>query len=151
MKLTKILMSIPVIILASATADAQVLANLVAAPQIPAGSAFAPHTPAGVAIVGTNIWVGDAAQGFRHYVLVDPNNADPINSGQLEFDTDPNFSVGGGSCFLFCSVGQVAQDGNARVYIAVYDHAKGQPFAPAGGGVYMLPFLSTFTCGALRD
>jgi hypothetical protein len=150
MKLTKVMMCIPVIALASATAGAQVVADLVAAPEIPAGSAFAPHTPAGVAIVGTNIWVGDAAQGFRHYVPVDPNDTDPINTGQLKFDIDPNFSVGGGSCFLFCSVGQVAQDGNARVYIAVYDHAKGQPFAPAGGGVYMLPFLSTFTFGAFE-
>ncbi len=149
-KVTKILTWIPVIMLASVTAGAQVVADLVAAPEIPAGSAFAPHTPAGVAIVGTNIWIGDAAQGFRHYIPVDPNNADPINSGQLKFDTDPNFSVGGGSCFLFCSVGQVAQDGNARVYIAVYDHAKGQPFAPAGGGVYMLPLLSDFTFGAFE-
>ncbi len=150
MKLTKMMMWIPVIVLASATAGAQVVADLVAAPEIPAGSAFAPHTPAGVAIVGTNIWVGDAAQGFRHYVPVDPNNTDPINMGQLKFDIDPNFSIGGGSCFLFCSVGQVAQDGNARVYIAVYDHAKGQPFAPAGGGVYMLPFLSPITFGAFE-
>jgi hypothetical protein len=45
---------------------------------------------------------------------------------------------------------QAAQDGNARVYIAVYDHAKGQPFAPAGAGVYMLPFLSDFTFGAFE-
>src|SRR5689334_22758649 len=96
MKLTKMILSIPVIMLASATADAQVVADLVAAPQIPSGSMFAPHTPAGVAIVGNNIWVGDAAQGFRHYIPVDPNNADPINSGQWEFDTDPNFSIGGG-------------------------------------------------------
>jgi hypothetical protein len=150
MKLTKMFIGIPIIMLGFTIADAQVVADLVAAPEIPAGSAFAPHTPAGVAIVGTNIWVGDAAQGFRHYVPVDPNNADPINSGQLEFDTNPSFSVGGGSCFLFCSVGGVAQDGNARVYIAVYDHAKGQPFAPAGGGVYMLPFLSTFNFGAFE-
>src|SRR5215471_18410099 len=90
----KMMMWIPVIMLASATADAQIVADLVAAPQIPAGSVFAPHTPAGVAIVGTNIWVGDAAQGFRHYVPVDPNNTDPINMGQLKFDLDPNFSMG---------------------------------------------------------
>jgi hypothetical protein len=68
----------------------------------------------------------------------------------LKFDINTSFSVGGGSCFLFCSVGQAAQDGNARAYIAVYDHAKGQPFAPAGGGVYMLPFLSDFTFGAFE-
>jgi hypothetical protein len=103
-----------------------------------------------MAIVGTNLWVGDAAQGFRHYIPIDPNNADPINTGQWTFDINSNFSIGGGSCFLFCSVGQVAQDGNARVYIAVYDHAKGQPFAPAGGGVYMLPFLGDFTFGAFE-
>ena len=149
MNLTKTMMLIPAIVLASATADAQVVANLVAAPGIGPGPA-APHTPAGMAIVGTNVWVGDGAQGFRHYIPVDPNNADPINTGQLQFDINPNLSVGGGSCFLFCSVGQAAQDGNARVYIAVYDHAKGQPFAPAGGGVYMLPFLSDFTFSAFE-
>jgi hypothetical protein len=136
--------------LAAVTASAQVTADLVAAPGIGGPGPEAPHTPAGVAIVGTNIWVGDAAQGFRHYVPVDPNNTDPINTGQLKFDINSNFSIGGGSCFLFCSVGQAAQDGNARVYIAVYDHSKGQPFAPAGGGVYKLPFLSDFTFGAFE-
>jgi hypothetical protein len=103
-----------------------------------------------MAVVGANVWFGDAAQGFRHYIPADPANNDPINTGQLKFDINTNFSVGGGSCFLFCSVGQAAQDGNARVYIAVYDHAKGQPFAPAGGGVYMLPFLSDMTFGAFE-
>ena len=102
MNLTKTMTLIPAIVLASATAQAQVVANLVAAPGIGPGPA-APHTPAGMAIVGTNVWVGDGAEGFRHYIPVDPNNADPINTGQLQFDINPNLSVGGGSCFLFCS------------------------------------------------
>jgi hypothetical protein len=102
MKLTKVMIWIPLVALASATGSAQVIADLVAGPGIGPGPA-APHTPAGMAVVGTNIWFGDEAQGFRHYIPVDPANTDPINTGQLEFDINTNFSMGGGSCFLFCS------------------------------------------------
>jgi hypothetical protein len=107
----------------------------------------APHTPAGTAIIGNNIWVGDEAQSFRHYIPVDPNNADPLNTGQLQFDNATNWSIGGGSCFLWCSVGQVAQDGSSRAYLAVYDRPKGQPFNPGGGGIWKVEFQSDFTFG----
>jgi hypothetical protein len=50
------------------------------------------------------------------------------------FDSNPNWSLGGGSCFIWCSVGQAAQDGTSRAYLAVYDHAKGQPGNPGGCG-----------------
>jgi hypothetical protein len=130
--------------IASASVNAQVAADLVAAPGIPPGSPFAPHTPAGTVIIAENLWVGDEAQGVRHYIPIDPNNTDPINTGQLMFDTDPNWSVGGGSCFIWCSVGQAAQDGTSRAYVAVYDHPKGQPGNPGGPGVWMLQIQPVF-------
>jgi hypothetical protein len=77
--------------------SAQVAADLVAVPGIGPGPA-APNTPAGVVIIGSNIWVGDAAQGFRHNLPVDPNNADPINTGRLMFDINTDWSIGGYSC-----------------------------------------------------
>lgn len=123
---------------------AQVAADLVAASGIPTGSDFAPHTPAGIVIIGENLWAGDEAQGLRHYIPVDPNNVDPLNSGQLMFDKDPNWSIGGGSCFIFCSVGQTVQDGSSRAYLAVYDHAKGQPGNVGGPGVWMVVFQPAF-------
>jgi hypothetical protein len=83
--------------LALAPACAQVTAELVASSSIPAGNAFAPHTPSGTVIIGNNLWVGDEAQGLRHYVPVDPANADPLNSGKLMFDIDSGWSVGGGA------------------------------------------------------
>jgi hypothetical protein len=131
-------------LLASAPAGAQVAADLVAASGIPAGSNFAPHTPAGVLIIGNNLWVGDEAQGLRHYVPVDPANTDPINTGQLMFDINTEWSIGGGACIPWCSVGQIAQDGTTRAYVAVYDHQKGQPFQVGGPGVWMLEFQSVF-------
>ena len=127
--------------------SAQVAADLVAGPGIGGPGPEAPHTPAGAVIIGNNIWVGDEAQGFRHYVPVDPNNTDPLNTGQLQFDINTNWSIGGGSCFLWCSVGQAAQDGSSRAYLAVYDHTKGQPFNPGGGGIWMVEFLADFTFG----
>ncbi len=81
------------------------------------------------------------------YIPVDPNNADPLNTGQLEFDTNTNWSIGGGLCFLWCSVGQAAQDGTARAYLAVYDHMKGQPANPGGDGIWFVGFQSDFTFG----
>jgi hypothetical protein len=121
----------------SVPGSAQVPADLVAGPGIPPGNNFAPHTPAGAVVIGENLWVGDEAQGLRHYIPIDPNNTDPINVGQLQFDINPDFSLGGGSCFLWCSVGQAAQDGTSRAYLAVYDHPKGQPGNIGGPGVWM--------------
>ncbi len=149
MKLSTLWICVLGTVLASATANAQVTADLVAGPTIrPAsGSPAAPHTPSGAVIIGNNLWVGDEAQGFRHYIPTDPANADPLNTGTLVFDTDPNWSIGGGSCFIWCSVGQAAQDGSARAYVAVWDHAKGQPGNPGGPGVWMIQFQTDFTFG----
>ena len=133
--------------LISAPATAQVLADLVAGPGIGGPGPEAPHTPAGAVIIGNNLWVGDEAQGFRHYIPVDPTNTDPLNTGQLQFDTNSSWSIGGGSCFLWCSVGQTAQDGSSRAYLAVYDRPKGQPFNPGGGGIWKVEFQSDFTFG----
>ena len=129
---------------ASTLANAQVAADLVAATGVPLGSIFAPHTPAGMVIIGTNVWVGDEVQGLRHYAPVDPTNADPINSGQLMFDINTQWSMGGGACIPWCSVGQTAMDGTTRAYIASYDHAKGQPGQVGGPGVWMIQFQSAF-------
>ena len=132
-------------LLLSTPGSAQVTADLVAGPGIPSGNIFAPHTPAGMVIIGSNIWVGDGAQGFRHYVPVDPNNTDPVNSGQLVFDIVTENSVGGGTaCIPWCSVGQIAQDGTTRAYLAVYDRAKGQPGNPGGPGIWMMVFQPVF-------
>ncbi|HLJ48933.1 MAG TPA: hypothetical protein VKU01_23115 [Bryobacteraceae bacterium] len=144
MRLKNVVMGAAAAFLVSMPGNAQAIADLVAAPGIPAGNLFAPHTPAGTLIIGENLWVGDEAQGLRHYIPVDPNNADPINTGELMFDSDPNWSLGGGSCFIWCSVGQVAQDGTSRAYLAVYDHAKGQPGNPGGPGVWMLQLQPVF-------
>jgi hypothetical protein len=144
MQLKKLVMNATAAFLISMPGSAQVVADLVAAPGIPAGSILAPHTPAGTVILGENLWVGDEAQGLRHYIPVDPNNTDPINTGQLVFDSNPDWSLGGGSCFIWCSVGQAAQDGTSRAYLAVYDHAKGQPGNPGGPGVWRVEFQPVF-------
>lgn len=145
MRLKNFVTAVPFLVLTSATAGAQVVADLVAAPEIPAGSIFAPHTPSGMMIIGANLWVGDQAQGLRHYKPVDPNNADPINTGQLMFDTTTDWSIGGGTeCIPWCSVGQIAQDGSTRAYVTVFDHQKGQPFAVGGPGVWLVQIQSVF-------
>ena len=132
-------------LLGSVPASAQVIAALVAAPGIPAGNLLAPHTPAGIVIIGNNVWIGDEAQGLRHYLPVDPTNIDPINTGQFRFDTNPNWSLGGGTlCSPWCGVGQAAQDGSSRSYVTSYDHTKGQPGFFGGGGVWMVGFQSQF-------
>ena len=152
MRLKKLVMTVTsAAFLMSVPGSAQVAADLVAGPSIGGPGPEAPHTPAGTVIIGENLWVGDEAQGFRHYVPVDPNNLDPLNTGQLMFDINPNWSIGGGSCLLWCSVGQGAQDGSSRVYLAVYDHTKGQPFNPGGGGICMVEFLSDFTFGSFAQ
>jgi hypothetical protein len=53
---------------AAAPASAQVTEDLVAEAGIPAGNTFAPHTPARMMIIGANLWVGEEAQGRRHYI-----------------------------------------------------------------------------------
>lgn len=131
-------------LLMSVPGTAQVAADLVAAPGIPAGNNFAPHTPSGMVIIGANVWVGDEAQGFRHYIPVNPNNADPLNTGQLQFDTDTSWSIGGGACLPWCSVGQAAQDGSSIAYLSVWDHPKGQPGNFGGPGVWMVQFQPVF-------
>jgi hypothetical protein len=145
MKVKTVAFSILCAILVSAQARAQVVPDLVAASGIPVGNLFAPHTPSGMVIIGTNVWVGDQAQGLRHYVPVNPNNTDPINTGNLMFDIATQWSLGGGTaCIPWCSVGQVAQDGSTRAYVAVYDHQKGQPGQVGGPGVWMVEFQSVF-------
>ena len=146
MRLKNIIIGTAAALLLYAPLQAQVAADLVAAPGIPpGGGAAAPHTPSGVVIIGSNIWVGDEAQGFRHYIPANPNNPDPINTGQLAFDTTPEWSIGGGTaCLPWCSVGQAAQDGTSRAYLAVWDHAKGQPRNFGGPGVWMVAFQPVF-------
>jgi hypothetical protein len=99
--------------------SAQVLADLVAGPGTGGPGPAAPHTPAGTVIIGDKLWVGDEAQSFRHYIPIDTHTTDPLNTGQLQFDIATNWSIGGGSCLLWCSVGQAAQDGSTRAYLAV--------------------------------
>ena len=143
MKLKTLSLCILGTILASAPAGAQITADLVAGPSIlPAsGSPAAPHTPSGTVIIGNNLWVGDEAQGLRHYIPLDPANTDPLNTGTLVFDSDPEWSIGGGTaCVPWCSVGQAAQDGSTRAYVAVWDHPKGQPGNFGGPGIWMLMF-----------
>lgn len=145
MQLKNAMMCAAAAVLMSVPGTAQVTADLVAAPGIPAGNNFAPHTPAGMVIIGTNLWAGDEAQGFRHYIPVDPTNLDPINTGQFMFDTNSEWSIGGGTaCLPWCSVGQAAQDGSSRAYLAVWDHAKGQPGNFGGPGVWMVQFQPVF-------
>jgi hypothetical protein len=107
-------------------AHAQVSATQRAGFNLPAGQTPAPNTPGGAVVIGSNLYTGDGANGFRHWRPADPANPDPINSGILVFDTSPGFSLGGGGlCIFFCQVGQIAYDGNQTAYIASYDHPKG--------------------------
>lgn len=123
-------------------ANAQLLTPDVVAQQgIPANNNFAPHTPSGMIVIGQDIWFGDESQGLRHYLPVDANNAAPLDSGQYEFDTNPEMSTGGGTaCLPFCSVGQAAQFSNIYSLVAVWDHTRGGSQA----GVYRVEFQPTF-------
>ena len=106
---------------------------------LPAGQVAAPNTPGGAVVVGSNLYTGDAANGFRHWRPLDASNPDPLNNGILVFDSDPSKSLGGGElCFFFCQVGQIAYDGNQTVYVTAYDHAKGQPGTLTIPGVWRL-------------
>src|SRR5262249_44123977 len=94
-------------------------------------------------LVGSNIFIGDGAQGLRHFNPADQTNPDPVNTGTLVFDIDQAQSVGGGGlCFPFCQVGQIAFDGNTNVYLAVYDHQKGGP-ATTFPGIWRFPAPSS--------
>jgi hypothetical protein len=109
-----------------ASAYGQVLATQRVGFGLPAGQVPAPNNPGGAVVVGKNFYSGDAANGFRHWAPADPNNANPVNEGILVFDPDPSFSMGGTlECIFFCQVGQIAFDGKRTVYLASYDHAKG--------------------------
>jgi len=122
-----------------APSQAQVLANQRVGFNLPPGQAPAPNTPGGGVVVGSNLYTGDAVNGFRHWQPADPNNADPINSGFLVFDPDPSRSIGGTAlCFFFCKVGQIAYDGNQTVYVTAYDQPKGQPGSVTFPGVWRL-------------
>jgi len=81
MKLNRAPIWIVTVLSAAPRASAQVAADPVAEAGIPAGNIFAADTPAGMMIIGANLWVGEEAQGLRHYIAVDPNNVDPVNTG----------------------------------------------------------------------
>jgi hypothetical protein len=119
---------------------------------LPPAQTAAPNTPGGGVVVGQNLYTGDGANGFRHWMPADPSNPDPINSGILEYDGSFDFSLGGGGlCVLFCQVGQIAYDGNRTVYLASYDHPKGQPFSLTVPGVWRIdvdPLSGFVTPGA---
>ena len=120
---------------------------------LPSGQVAAPNTPGGAVVVGKNLYTGDGANGFRHWMAVDSSNLDPINSGILVFDPDFSRSLGGTElCILFCQVGQIAFDGNQTVYLTSYDHAKGQPGSLTMPGVWRItvdPVGGFVTPGAL--
>jgi hypothetical protein len=119
-------------------AQGQVQATLRSATGLPAGQVPAANTPGGGVVVGSFLYVTDAVWGFRHYQPANPSNPDPINSGVLIFDNvDDGRSIGGtGLCIVFCHAGQVASDGNQTVYVASYDHTKGQPGSVDFPGVW---------------
>jgi hypothetical protein len=122
-----------------APVHAQVPATQRAGFNLPPGQVPAPNTPGGGVVVGSNLYTGDAENGFRHWKPADAANPDPINSGLLMFDPGPSFSVGGTSpCIFFCKVGQVAYDGNQTVYVTAYDQPNGQPGAVTFPGVWRL-------------
>ena len=110
----------------SVAVHGQVLATQRAGFNLPLGQVPAPNTPGGAVVLGSNLYTGDGANGFRHWKPADPANPDPINSGFLVFDSTAGFSWGGGGlCFDFCQVGQIAYDGSQTVYLTAYDHQKG--------------------------
>jgi hypothetical protein len=89
-------------------------------------------------LMGSDIFIGDGAQGLHHFNPADPTNPDPVNSGVLVFDLDQSHSIGGGGlCLPFCQIGQIAFDGSTNVYAAAYDHQKGGP-ATTFPGVWLL-------------
>ena len=122
---------------AAVALNGQVLATQRAGFNLPAGQVPAPNTPGGAVVVGSNLYTGDGANGFRHWKAADSTNSDPINTGLLVYDQTLGFGLGGGGlCLPFCQVGQIAHDGNQNVYLASYDHQKGN--GATVPGVYRL-------------
>jgi hypothetical protein len=139
MKKNRFALAAAVLLVCSAPAQAEVLATQRVGFSLPPGQTAAPNTPGGGVVVGSNLYTGDAANGFRHWKPADPTNADPLNGGLLVFDPDPSLSVGGTElCFFFCKVGQIAYDGNQTVYVTAYDQPKGQPGSVRFPGVWRL-------------
>ena len=145
----KVQIGIFTLVVCLAPARSQVLATQRVGFNLPPGQVAAPNTPGGGVVVGNNLYTGDAANGFRHWMPVDPANPDPIDSGILVFDPSTNFSLGGTElCIYFCKVGQVAYDGNQTVYVTAYDQVKGQPGSLTYPGVWRLtvnPLPDPFT------
>ncbi len=123
------------------SAQGQVVAVQRAGFGLPANQVAAPNTPGGGVVVGSFFYATDQVAGFRHYQAADPTNADPVNTGILQYDNafDDGMNVGGNSlCIPFCKTGQVAYDGNQTVYVTAYDQAKGQPGSFTLPGVHRL-------------
>ena len=128
-------------LLFASAAEAQIVSTQRAGPGLPPGQTIAPNTPGGMVLMGSDIFIGDGAQGLRHLAPVDQTNPDPVNSGILVFDTDQSHSVGGGTlCLPFCQVGQLASDG-VNVYATIYDHQKGGPATTFPGVWRLTPTL----------
>ena len=128
-----------IVLLAGASAFAQIPATQRAGFNLPIGQVPAPNTPGGAAIVFGGFFEGDGAQGLRQFLPADPANPDPLNSGFLVFDAF-NSLGGGGLCFPMCKAGQVVDGGagpfnTATVFLASYDHSGGGG-GLTNGGVY---------------
>lgn len=138
-------------LLCIAPAFAQLSATQRAGFNLPPPQTPAPNTPGGGVVVGSNLYTGDAANGFRHWKPANPANPDPINSGFLVFDPNTSFSLGGtGLCLPFCQVGQIAFDGSRTVYLPAYDHPKGNGATmPGVWRVAINPATGQITNGAL--
>jgi|SRR5271157_1608565 len=154
MKKMQVVLVVAMLLGSLVPAQGQVQATLRSATGLPPGQVPAPNTPGGGVVVGTFLYATDAVWGFRHYQPADPNNPDPINSGILVFDSaNDGRSIGGTElCIFFCHAGQVAYDGNQTVYVASYDHAKGQPGTLDFPGVWRFsidPVQGFVTPGAL--
>jgi hypothetical protein len=140
MKRIRLILLTTILVTSFYAAYGQVLATQRAGFNLPAGQTVAPNTPGGGVVVGSNVYIDDGAQGFIHLMPADPNNPDPVNSGDLMYDPRiGSFTLGGGgTCIPFCKLGQLAYDGNQTVYVTSYDQQKGQPFSVTFPGVNRL-------------
>lgn len=130
----------------TSVAEAQIVSTQRAGQGLPPSQLLAPSTPGGMVLLGSDIYIGDGAQGLRHFLPSDPATPDPVNTGILVLDTDQDHSAGGnttlsaqlgGACTVFCSAGQVAFDGNTNVYVPAYDPPAGGR-SPIDPGVWRL-------------
>jgi hypothetical protein len=153
MKNFRLLSSVALLLASLTSAQGQVSATLRTSAGLPAGQVQAPNTPGGGVVVGNNFYASDAVNGFRHYKPLDAANPDPINTGDIIFDTDTSRSLGGTElCIFFCKVGQMAYDGNQTVYLTAYDQPKGQKGSLTYPGVWRIsvdPLTGVVTPGAL--